>query len=77
MNFPHDDPLVIIPLIGNSEVNRVRIDNAASVDILFHDVLTKMGYNDSQLTPTDMPIYAFKRVQSRIEGTTKLPMTMG
>ena len=56
VKFPHDDPLVITPLIGNSEVKRVLVDNRASVDILFHDAFIKMGYNDSQLTPVDSPI---------------------
>ncbi|XP_074346473.1 uncharacterized protein LOC141685259 [Apium graveolens] len=36
-----------------------------------------MGYNDSQLTPTDIPIYGFAGVEYHIEGTTKLPLTMG
>uniref|UniRef100_UPI003D6546B2 hypothetical protein n=1 Tax=Flagellimonas beolgyonensis TaxID=864064 RepID=UPI003D6546B2 len=55
VKFPHDDPLVISPVIGNSEVKRVLIDNGASVDILFHDAFIKMGYNESQLTPSNMP----------------------
>ncbi|KAL8105090.1 hypothetical protein AgCh_029036 [Apium graveolens] len=56
VKFPHDDPLVITPVIGNSPVKRVLVDNGASVDILLHDTFLRMGYNDSQLTPTDMPI---------------------
>ena len=35
-----------------------------------------MGYNDSQLTPSDIPIYGFNGVESRIEGTIQLPVTM-
>ena len=77
IKFPHDDPLVIAPLIGNSEVKRVLVDNGASVDILFHDAYLKMGYKDSQLTPSDFPIYGFNGVESKVEGTIQLPMTMG
>ncbi|KAK1361041.1 hypothetical protein POM88_045515 [Heracleum sosnowskyi] len=54
VKFPHDDPLGIIPVIGNSETKRVLVDNGASVDILFHDAFIKMGYIDSQLTPSNM-----------------------
>ena len=77
VKFPHDDPLVITPMIGNSSVKRVLVDNGASVDILFHDAFLKMGYTDSQLTLSNMPIYGFNGVESKIEGTIQLPMTMG
>ena len=77
IKFPHDDPLVIMPVIGNSQVRRVLVDNGASVDILFYDAFIKMGYNDSQLTPSNMPIYGFNRVESKVEGIIQLPMTMG
>nr|XP_017225013.1 PREDICTED: uncharacterized protein LOC108201233 [Daucus carota subsp. sativus] len=50
VKFPHDDPLVITQVIGNSSVKRVLVDNGASVDILFYDAYEKMGYSDTQLT---------------------------
>ncbi|KAL8146473.1 hypothetical protein AgCh_004271 [Apium graveolens] len=77
VKFPHDDPLVITPIIGNSSVKRVLVDNGASVDILLHDAFLRMGYNDSQLTPTDMPIYGFAGVECPVEGIIKLPTTIG
>ncbi|KAK1393257.1 hypothetical protein POM88_012313 [Heracleum sosnowskyi] len=77
VKFPHNDPLVIVPVIGNSETKRVLIDNGASVDILFHDAFIKMGYTDSQLTPSNMHIYRFNGVESKVEGTIQLLMTMG
>ncbi|XP_063938824.1 uncharacterized protein LOC135148293 [Daucus carota subsp. sativus] len=36
-----------------------------------------MGYSDSQLTPSDMPIYGFDNVETKIEGMIQLPVTMG
>ena len=36
-----------------------------------------MGYNDSQLTPPDMPIYGFNGAKTKVEGIIQLPMTMG
>ncbi|XP_074324345.1 uncharacterized protein LOC141706224 [Apium graveolens] len=77
MNFPHDDPLVITPIIGNNPVKRVLVDNGASIDILRPNTFIRMGYNDSQLTPTDMPIYGFAGVECLVEGKIKLPLTMG
>ncbi|KAL8091612.1 hypothetical protein AgCh_034025 [Apium graveolens] len=47
VKFPHNDPLVITPIIGNSPVKRVLVDNGASADILLHDAFLRMGYNDS------------------------------
>ncbi|XP_063942119.1 uncharacterized protein LOC135149915 [Daucus carota subsp. sativus] len=73
VKFPHDDPLVITPVIGNSSVKRVLVDNGASVDILFYDAYEKMGYSDTQLTPSDMPIYGFNNVETKIEGMIQLP----
>nr|XP_017233146.1 PREDICTED: uncharacterized protein LOC108207198 [Daucus carota subsp. sativus] len=77
VKFPHDDPLVITPVIGNSSVKRVLVDNGASVDILFYDAYEKMGYSDTQLTPSDMPIYGFNNGETKIEGMIQLPVTMG
>ncbi|XP_074327659.1 uncharacterized protein LOC141665573 [Apium graveolens] len=67
VKFPHDDPLVITPIIGNNPVKRVLVDNGVSVDILLHDTFIRMGSNDSQLTPTDMPIYGFTVANGQAE----------
>ncbi|XP_074355706.1 uncharacterized protein LOC141695353 [Apium graveolens] len=75
--FHHDDPLVITSIIINNPVKRVLVDNGALVDILLYGTFIRMGYNDSQLTPTDMPIYGFAGVKYPIEGIIKLPLTMG
>ncbi|XP_074374695.1 uncharacterized protein LOC141715111 [Apium graveolens] len=77
VKFSHDDPLVITHIIGNNPVMRVIVDNEASVDILLYDTFIRMGYNDSQLTPVDMPIYGFAGVECLVEGIIKLPLTMG
>ncbi|XP_074328121.1 uncharacterized protein LOC141666034 [Apium graveolens] len=77
VKFPHDDPLFITPIIGNNLVKIVLVDNGASVDILLYHTFIRMGYNDSQSTPTDMPIYSFAGVECSVEGIIKLPLTMG
>ncbi|XP_074336658.1 uncharacterized protein LOC141673821 [Apium graveolens] len=77
VKFSHDDPLVITPIIGNSPVERVLVDNGAPIDILLYDTFRRMGYNNSQLTLTDKPIYDFTGVECQIEGIIKVPLTMG
>ncbi|XP_074339894.1 uncharacterized protein LOC141677745 [Apium graveolens] len=77
LKFPQDDPLVITPVIGNCPVMRVVEDNRASVDILFYDTFKRMGYNDSQLTQSDAPIYGFNHVECKVEGVIQLFVTIG
>nr|XP_017250762.1 PREDICTED: uncharacterized protein LOC108221391 [Daucus carota subsp. sativus] len=36
-----------------------------------------MGYADSQLTPSDIPIYGFNNAETKIEGMIQVPVTMG
>ncbi|XP_074373845.1 uncharacterized protein LOC141714212 [Apium graveolens] len=77
LKFPQDDPLVIMPIIGNCPIMRVLVDNGASVNIFFHDTILRMGYNDSQLTPSDVPIYGFNQVEFQVEREIQLPLTIG
>ena len=68
IKFPYDDPLVIMPVIGNSPVKRVMVDGGASVDILFYEAFIRMGYNDTHLTPSNMPVYGFNGIETKVEG---------
>ena len=47
------------------------------MNILFHEAFMKMGYNDAQLTPSNMHVYGFNGVETKVEGIIQLPMTMG
>ena len=53
------------------------MDGGASVDILFQEAFIMMGYNDAQLTPSNMHDYGFNGVETNVEGIIQLPMTMG
>ncbi|XP_074348966.1 uncharacterized protein LOC141687944 [Apium graveolens] len=77
LKFLQDDPLVITPIIGNCLVKWVLVDTAASVDILFYDTFLRMGYTDSQLTPSDAPIYGFNEVECQVKEAIRLYMTIG
>ncbi|XP_074327748.1 uncharacterized protein LOC141665659 [Apium graveolens] len=77
LEFPQDDPIVITPIIGKCPIMRVLVDNRASVDIMFHDTFIRMSYNDSQLIPSDAPIYGFNHVECKVEGAIQFPVTIG
>ena len=77
IKFSHDDPLVIMPVIGNYPVKRVLLYGGVSVDILFYEAFIRMGYNDTHLTPSNMPVYGFNGIETKVEGVIRLPMTMG
>ncbi|XP_074355728.1 uncharacterized protein LOC141695379 [Apium graveolens] len=66
--FPHKDTLVITPIIENCPVKRVHVDNGVFMDIQFYDTFFRMGYNDSQLAPSDVPFYGFNRVVCKFKG---------
>ncbi|XP_074377851.1 uncharacterized protein LOC141719378 [Apium graveolens] len=76
LKFTQDDPLVITSIIGNCPIMRVLVDNGASVDILFLDTFIRMGYNNSQLTPSNAPIYGFNHVECKVEGAIQLSVTI-
>ncbi|XP_011081403.1 uncharacterized protein LOC105164450 [Sesamum indicum] len=52
----HNDPLVIKMDIANLTVHKVLIDNDNSTDIIFKDVITKMGLNDAKLDLMTTPL---------------------
>ena len=43
------------------------MDGGASVDIIYHEAFLEMGYDDSQLTLSDMPVYDFNGVKTQVE----------
>ena len=77
IKFSHENPLVIVHVIGYSHVKQILVDNGASMDIFFNDAFLKMSYSESQLTPSSLSISWFNRVESKIDGTILLPMTIG
>ncbi|XP_074348960.1 uncharacterized protein LOC141687788 [Apium graveolens] len=76
LKFTQDDPLVVTPVIGICPLMRVLVDNEASMDILFHDTFIRMGYNDSQTTLSNTPIYGFNHVECKVGGAIQLPVTI-
>ncbi|KAL0296038.1 UNVERIFIED_CONTAM: hypothetical protein Sradi_6655900 [Sesamum radiatum] len=54
-----NDPMVIRMAIANFIVHKVLVDNGSSVDILFMDVLQKMGIGIASLRPVSTPLIGF------------------
>ncbi|XP_074351631.1 uncharacterized protein LOC141690756 [Apium graveolens] len=91
LKFPQDDPLVIIPIIGNCPVMRFLVDNGASVDILFHDTFREEPREATQMLNFQFikatstynaimgrtGIHAFKSVPSTYHMVLKFPTRNG
>ncbi|KAL0373878.1 UNVERIFIED_CONTAM: hypothetical protein Sradi_3303500 [Sesamum radiatum] len=72
-----DDPMVIKLDIENFAVHKVLVDNGSSADIIFWDVLKRMGLEDSVLSPVQTPLVGFGGSEVVSTGTINLPVSMG
>ncbi|KAL0404044.1 UNVERIFIED_CONTAM: hypothetical protein Sradi_2045200 [Sesamum radiatum] len=54
-----DDPMVIKLDIANFSVHKVLVDNGSSADIVFWDVIKRMGLENAQLEPVHTPLVGF------------------
>lgn len=52
VSLPHDDPLVIAPIVDNFKVQRVLVDTGALVDILYWNAFKNMGLEEEKLEPS-------------------------
>ncbi|KAG7583777.1 Reverse transcriptase domain [Arabidopsis suecica] len=77
VDTPHNDPLVVELIIGDSRVTRVLIDTGSSVDLIFKDVLAIMGVTDRQIKPVSRPLAGFDGDFVMTIGTIKLPVFVG
>ncbi|XP_074337304.1 uncharacterized protein LOC141674496 [Apium graveolens] len=76
--LPHEDPLVINPIIGENKIWNVMIDRGISENILFHRTYTKMNLAGQKMEPCrEAPLEAFGRQHIPCEGTITLPILIG
>ncbi|GFZ20946.1 hypothetical protein Acr_29g0001080 [Actinidia rufa] len=59
LHFPHDDVLVISPIIANFNIQRILVDNGSSVDILFISAFDKMKISRDRPHPFHTPLVGF------------------
>ena len=77
VQHPHDDALVIIPLINENNVKRVLVDLGSSADVMYYNLFKKLGLNSEDLVPTDVPLVGFNAASVWPLGKITLPVTVG
>ncbi|XP_074377953.1 uncharacterized protein LOC141719470 [Apium graveolens] len=75
---PHEDPLIINPIIGQNKIWKVMVDTGSSANILFHKTYCKMNLAGEQLEPcNEAPLYAIGGYPIQFEGIITLPVLLG
>ncbi|XP_019086452.1 PREDICTED: uncharacterized protein LOC109126939 [Camelina sativa] len=77
LDLPHNDPLVVELLIGESEVTRILIDTGSSVNVIFRDVLAKMEVGERDIMPECHSLTGFDGDHLMSVGTITLPIFVG
>ncbi|KAG7593593.1 Copper amine oxidase N-terminal [Arabidopsis thaliana x Arabidopsis arenosa] len=74
---PHNDPLVVELIIGESAVTKVLIDTNSSVNVIFKDVLIQVGVDLRSAEHNVQPITGFDGDTVMTVGTIMLPIYVG
>ena len=74
---PHDDPLVVHAIVGNTTVHRALIDNGSSVHIIFASAFDKMGIGREKLEPVNTHLRGFSGEKVLPLGLILLVLTLG
>ncbi|GAA0165066.1 hypothetical protein LIER_20562 [Lithospermum erythrorhizon] len=56
IEYPHEDLLMITPVIANFEVGQMLVDTGSSIDILFLDAYLKLRMSRAQIRPVATPL---------------------
>ncbi|KAL2241094.1 UNVERIFIED_CONTAM: Retrovirus-related Pol polyprotein from transposon [Sesamum indicum] len=72
-----NDPMVVKLDIANYTVHKVLIDSGSSTDIIFKNVIDKMGLENAHLEPVRTPLVRFGGSEVASLGTIELPVSMG
>ncbi|GAA0163581.1 hypothetical protein LIER_19410 [Lithospermum erythrorhizon] len=59
VELPHDDPVVIAPVIANYTVDRILVDTGISANILYLSTYDKLGLSRNMLRPMHTPLTEF------------------
>ncbi|XP_028121367.1 uncharacterized protein LOC114318628 [Camellia sinensis] len=59
VTLPHADPLVIEPRVNRFTTECVLIDQGSTLEIMYYKTFVKLGFTDSDLLPTNYPLFGF------------------
>ncbi|XP_010518554.1 PREDICTED: uncharacterized protein LOC104793827 [Camelina sativa] len=77
LDLPHNDPLVVEFLIGESEVTRILIDTRSSVNVIFRNVLAQMEIREGDIKPECHSLTGFDEDHIMSIHTIDLPIFIG
>ncbi|KAL2248189.1 UNVERIFIED_CONTAM: Retrovirus-related Pol polyprotein from transposon [Sesamum indicum] len=72
-----NDPMVVKLDIANFTVHKVLIDSGSSADIIFKNVVDRMGLENARLEHVKTPLVGFGGSEVASLGTIELPVSMG
>ncbi|CAL5413954.1 unnamed protein product [Camellia sinensis] len=59
ITVPHIDPLVIELRVNRFTVEHVLIDQGSTSEVMYYKTFIKLGFNESDLSPTPYPLFGF------------------
>ena len=77
LHHPHDDALVINLTIANFNIQRVRVDNRSSANILYYLAFQQMRISKERLIPSNVPLIGFGGTKVMLVRSITLPITIG
>ncbi|XP_043693182.1 uncharacterized protein LOC122643642 [Telopea speciosissima] len=77
INWPHDDAIVLQMFIQDRMVHKILVDTGASVDLLSYQAFKQFGLGEESLRPDGNNLYRFSGEAAKIEGSIKMPVTVG
>ncbi|XP_013624817.1 uncharacterized protein LOC125600455 [Brassica napus] len=75
--MPHNDLLFIDIGIGECQVTKVLVDTGSSVNLIFQDMLDKMGIDLRNMRPSTRTLTGFNVASEKMIGTIRLPVYAG
>ncbi|KAF8095005.1 hypothetical protein N665_0346s0002 [Sinapis alba] len=74
IHSPHNDQLLVELGIGRCDITKVLIDTGSSVDLIFRDILDKMGIDLRDMKPSTRSLTGFNGSSEIMLGTIRLPV---
>ncbi|XP_010480944.1 PREDICTED: uncharacterized protein LOC104759754 [Camelina sativa] len=77
IQHPHNDPLVVEVTMSEFDVERVLVDTSNTVNVLFWQMLAKMGMTPEQIKPESRTLTGYDGVAKMLMGDVKLQVHAG